>query len=66
MICNIPLSLLLDTRQITSPNDNVRGEIKLSVQYHRGALTVMVKKINFSIHTETERQRNPNIHKILL
>lgn len=31
-----------DTRQITSPNDNVRGEIKLSVQYHRGALTVMV------------------------
>lgn len=34
-----------DTRQITSPNDNVRGEIKLSVQYHRGALTVMVNEI---------------------
>lgn len=24
-------------------NENVRGEIKLSVQYHRGALTVMVR-----------------------
>lgn len=33
---------MIDTRQITSPPENVRGEIKLSVQYHRGALTVMV------------------------
>lgn len=32
----------LDTRQIASPAESVRGEIKLSVQYHRGALTVMV------------------------
>lgn len=34
--------LPVDIRQISSPAENVRGEIKLSVQYHRGALTVMV------------------------
>lgn len=42
MVLHDVCSRLPDTRQITSPNDNVRGEIKLSVQYHRGALTVMV------------------------
>lgn len=35
--------MLIDTRPIANTRENVRGEIKLSVQYHRGALTVMVK-----------------------
>lgn len=39
---NLGLNSFAETRQITSPTDTVRGEIKLSVQYHRGALTVMV------------------------
>lgn len=34
--------MLIDTRHIANARENVRGEIKLSVQYHRGALTVMV------------------------
>lgn len=29
----------------THPTERVRGEIKLSLQYHRGALTVMVSRI---------------------
>lgn len=40
-----------DTRQMTSPNENLRGEIKLSVQYHRGALTVMV---NSNFHNKND------------
>lgn len=37
--------LLIDTRPIANTRENVRGEIKLSVQYHRGALTVMVNTL---------------------
>lgn len=44
---------LLETRPIADPRDNVRGEIKLSVQYHRGALTVMVSELkNSFIHSQ--------------
>lgn len=39
------LVLLIDTHPIANARDNVRGEIKLSVQYHRGALTVMVNTL---------------------
>lgn len=41
------LEFVLENRSIASPGDTACGEIKLSVQYHRGALTVMVSnKLN--------------------
>lgn len=53
----IQLLSISDVRAITDPTERVCGEIKLSLQYHRGALTVMVCDylvlivINFFIFT---------------
>lgn len=42
MLMQIQLLSISDVRAITDPTERVCGEIKLSLQYHRGALTVMV------------------------
>lgn len=55
-----------ETRAIANPTERVRGELKLSLQYHRGALTVMVRQsahsLSLGLFLKSESITNEQIH----